>query len=278
MKGRGKRKGKVALKGQGIIGDERIDSSMDCRQEQHIAENGESADRIEYQGTLHEDSPRDLRNWTEDNWHADWWYDDSHDWSSDWLWCTDSSWHAPDWTTEDHQAVLPLPSQSILPQASSAAKAAPIARHAPPQTVSTVIAVSPVLAGTGQVVNEGFIDSSISSNSRSSGKKHSTLIVSKMVVGALLLTGAWLSDVAFNPWYTPLSAPVFSEAPLLSLSSPFRDEKIDTSGHIDRPIDQDRMVTLIVRQGSLQHVFNGFKWLSGSMLSSGSICEKAWCA
>ena len=136
----------------------------------------------------------------------------------------------------------------------------------------------PVLAGTGQVVNEGFIDSSISSNSRSSGKKHSTLIVSKMVVGALLLTGAWLSDVAFNPWYTPLSAPVFSEAPLLSLSSPFRDEKIDTSGHIDRPIDQDRMVTLIVRQGSLQHVFNGFKWLSGSMLSSGSICEKAWCA
>ena len=74
------------------------------------------------------------------------------------------------------QAVLPLPSQSILPQASSAAKAAPIARHAPPQTVSTVIAVSPVLAGTGQVVNEGFFDSSISSNSRSSGKKHSTLL------------------------------------------------------------------------------------------------------
>ena len=66
-----------------------------------------------------------------------------------------------------------------------------------------------------------------------------------------MLISTWLSDVAFNPWYTPLSAPVFSEAPLLSLSSPFRDEKIDTSGHIDRPIDQDRLVTLIVRQGSL---------------------------
>ena len=216
------------------------DWNTDWNQEQQIAESGESTDWSEYQGALYDDSA-----WAEDDWYADWWYDDSYDWSSAWLWYDDLSWHVPNWTTEVQQAALPPPLQPIASQASSAAKVAPIAQHAQPQTAAAVIAGPPGLADPSHIADESLIASSSSGNPRGSGTARTARlgVASKLFVGALMLVGTLSSSVPVIPEHTPLSAPAFSEAPFLSSTSSSQDERIEIPEDLDRLTDQDRLAS-----------------------------------
>ena len=240
------------------------DWSTDWNQEQQIGESGENTDWSEYQGALYDDSA-----WTEDDWYGDWWYDDSYDWSSDWSWYDDSFWQPPNWITEVQQAALPPPLQPIFSQASSAAKTAPIAQHAQPQTAAAVIASPPGLAEPSNIADESLIASSSSGNSRGSGIARTSRpgIASKLFVGALMLIGTLSSSVPVIPEHTPLSAPTFSAAPLSSSTSFSQDERIDIPEHIDELPDQDRLASFHNRSGIV-----GSTWILFDSGASANCC------
>ena len=217
------------------------DWNTDWNQEQQIAENGESTDWSEYQGALYDDSA-----WTED-----------------------SSWQPPNWITEVQQAALPPPLQPIVSQASSAAKTAPIAQHAQPQTAAAVIASPPGLADPSHIADESLIASSSSRNSRGSGIARTARpgIASKLFVGALMLIGTLSSSVPVIPEHTPLSAPTFSAAPLSSSTSFSQDERIDIPEHIDELPDQDRLASFHNRSGIV-----GSTWILFDSGASANCC------
>ena len=92
--------------------------------------------------------------WTEDDWYADWWYENSADWSSDWSWSDDSSWNWPS------NVPFPPPTQQLMQgstSSSSAAKAAPIVPQAPPQTAAAIIARPPGLSRSDRIANQSIL-------------------------------------------------------------------------------------------------------------------------